>query len=736
MRNTGKNRIKGLLFCLISGTGIGLVHAKPVDESTALTVARTFLESTGPASTLKKGSDAAGGSKMALLYTARLAKPRHVGGVPASTPLFYAYGTAGKSFVLVSADDALKPILAYSDQAGFDTSNLSPATAYWLKGYEKEIEAFLENPKPVAPGIAGSWGALAQGRSGQSTAAATKVAALVTTQWSQSPYVNERVPNQVYTGCVATAMAQIMKFWNYPARGEGSHSYVHPLYGPLSADFGATTYNWQDMPNTVTGSNWSVATLMLHAGISVDMAYGANASSAWVNSDRSHDRSSEDAFKTNFGYKGSLKTKFRRDFDLTAWQTLLTTELNAGRPVLYAGEGTNVNHAFICDGYDANGLFHINWGWGGLYNGYFAISALNPGTTPGSDAGYNRDQYALINIEPRTVHPEPEITDMDSLKVSAATMTSDQSVTVTAKLANRGLMPFTGKLCAAVYDSLNLFKAYVETKSNVTLPANMDTGMTFTFTKDGLRELPPGRYYFNVYSSVPGGEWTSVLERIKLYNYVPIKVTLPKFEIALADSLLLSSGTLALGQPFHVSAKLTNRGLSAFQGELCAGLYDSAAAFMAYVENKASAALPADKTGKKTFTFATDGLVGLQPGLYSVQLFYRGPSGSWTTVLANQGFKNFAAVKLTAPMVSLSGRLASGLSVQWNNSSAFITLTTRGSDILRVRMLDASGRSLSSQIPAQGTRTLRIPKPESGGGPYYLRAQTSDGASITALAPR
>jgi hypothetical protein len=235
------------------------------------------------------------------------------------------------------------------------------------------------------------WVNLLDGR--KNVSVSTAVSPLVQTKWDQSPYYNNLCPydnskgERTVTGCVATAMAQVMNYWEYPKKGTGFHSYNHSKYGTLNANFGSTTYDWANMPNELTSSSSTVqknavATLMYHCGVSVDMDYNVSSeggSGAYVISSRSPvTHCTEYALKTYFGYKTSIQGVQKADYTTTNWKNLLKAELDASRPIVYAGFGDG-GHCFVCDGYDNNDYFHFNWGWGGLYDGYFALNALIPG---------------------------------------------------------------------------------------------------------------------------------------------------------------------------------------------------------------------------------------------------------------------------------------------------------------------------------------------------------------------
>jgi len=218
------------------------------------------------------------------------------------------------------------------------------------------------------------------------------VGPLLTTTWNQWPYYNDFCPPGTPTGCVATAMAQIMKYHNHPAQGTGSHSYSHATYGTLSADFGATTYQWNNMPSSLTAGSTpeqknAVATLMYHCGVAVEMNYTPSVSLA-------NSYSFKYALPTYFKYDGGIDLKQRSEYfgNDAGWHDLLKNELDAGRPIFYAGASSTGGHAFVCDGYDDGGCFHFNWGWSGSGDGWYVTSNLVN--------GYNNSQEIVLNIKP------------------------------------------------------------------------------------------------------------------------------------------------------------------------------------------------------------------------------------------------------------------------------------------------------------------------------------------------
>lgn len=342
-------------------------------------------------------------------------------------PTVYVFQSANANgFVLVAADDKAQPILGYSTESKFliPGAAASPEATYWISDYSKQIASLKLNPNYSIPSeVSAAW----QKWSTNSIMAGpsvltTPVAPMLTTLWNQNPYYNQLCPTNTPAGCVATAMAQIMKFWNNPTVGTGNHSYTASGFGVLSANFGTTTYDWANMPNNVTASSTAtqktaVATLMYHCGVAVDMNYNPSGSGSQVISQGSSMPSAENALKNYFGYKSSIRGQKRIDYTDSTWHKMLMFEIDNARPILYAGFGAVGGHAFVFDGYDATEMFHINWGWGGLSNGYFVVNSLNPSAlgTGGGGGNFNSGQQALVMIEPNGSTLPPNPFDPDNL---------------------------------------------------------------------------------------------------------------------------------------------------------------------------------------------------------------------------------------------------------------------------------------------------------------------------------
>ena len=372
-----------LIFCAL--LLCGSLHAKPVDANHARQAAARFLRQAGSA------------------------KPLTLVDITSQMPYteFYIFTIEGGGFVLVAADDVATPILGYSLTNSFDPKGMPDHVAAWLEDYDLEIrslKAALGPDNDPAPG----WDP------NDIPPIDHDVSPLLTTTWNQTSYYSKRCPtigsSRAPTGCVATAVAQLMRFWQHPAQGYGSHSYTLSSVGTLSANFD-TTYNWTLMPNALgssssTAQDNEVAKLMYHIGVAVEMEYGASSSGAVsFNGTGSVGTTAQTALMKYFKYKPSMTAVRLESYTTPQWRALLRAELDARRPVMYSGRSTSGGHAFVCDGYNNADQFHFNWGWGGTYDGYFAIGSLNPGVggVGGNSSGtYNMSNAALIGVEPYT----------------------------------------------------------------------------------------------------------------------------------------------------------------------------------------------------------------------------------------------------------------------------------------------------------------------------------------------
>lgn len=304
----------------------------------------------------------------------------------------YIINSASQGFVILAADDRAVPILAYSTSSNISLADLPPQLEWYFAEYS---EAFGQIRAHPAAKKHPAWQELRQ-RNFVSYQVQRSVSPLLSTTWNQGYPYNYLCPedpdgpgDRVWAGCVATAMAQVMKYWNHPIQGTGSHEYNASGYGTQSAYFGETTYNWAEMPNSISSVNYNIATLIYHCGVAVEMDYSPQGSGAYTSDARI-------ALIDYFKYSNDASYQYKVFYTDSDWSSLLRADLDAGRPIIYRGQGDGGGHAWVCDGYQNADYFHFNWGWSGSGNGYFYLNNLNP-----NSQNFTSNQQAILNLYPQ-----------------------------------------------------------------------------------------------------------------------------------------------------------------------------------------------------------------------------------------------------------------------------------------------------------------------------------------------
>lgn len=345
--------------------------------------------------------------RLGISMDAMSPQPRMVQKTNGIVPAYYVIenGT-NKGYTIVSADDRLPEIVGYAKQGNYTEDTLPEAYVEFITAYQKFVEE-VKAGNPHALRTAAEAKAL---RESASYTQPTVAPLLGNIQWNQGDPYNRMCPeydgvNKAVTGCVATAMAQVMGYWKYPSQlqadipGYTTGTYNINVAG-ISKDTDGT-YDWDNiLPQYKSGSfnddqAYAIAKLMHHCGVAVEMDYGPS-SGAVVYPER---------LSKYFGYDKDFMVKVRREsYSMQEWNTLIDNELIAKRPVLYSGQSSSSGHQFVCDGSDGKGLYHINWGWGGYQDGYFDITILNPAKggigSGNAPDGYNQGSDMIIGIMP------------------------------------------------------------------------------------------------------------------------------------------------------------------------------------------------------------------------------------------------------------------------------------------------------------------------------------------------
>lgn len=448
--------------------------------------------------------------------------------MPSSTRL-RAWNRDGGGFAVTLGDR----VVGYSDTGSIDPDNLPPALADLLRNSQSSTPA-----------------ARREAQQGAFTPCAPLLGNIA---WDQNDPFNLLIPNYMGSnrsavGCTATAMAQIFRFYKYPAQGEGSNSYIpefYPKMGTLSADFSQSHYDWENMKPRYYGGEsqeerMAAALLCRDLGYSVNMAYGPQSgadNASWPASITSH-----------FGYDEGVAIRYRIYHDIDSWNAIIRAEVDAGRPVYASGFTSAGGHAFVFDGYDADGLIHVNWGWSGMSNGYFDPMWLSPATqgTGGSVGGFNSRQLIITNIRPARAGslPTPTLYSEEALSASPrkGTAATEFRMRLNGKIVNVGWTGIT--VCFGV----RLTDAEGTTIAEYPAEGSYDLGNGGSAVNVAMPlitlpgDLADGTYYLYPVASAEGGtEW----ERVR-----DADLSFPNYLIA-----TVSGGNVSFSEP--VQAKLT-----------------------------------------------------------------------------------------------------------------------------------------------------------------------------------
>ena len=520
---------------------------------------------------------------------------------------YYIFNNENGGFVIVAGDDCATPILGYSTEGSIDSDNLPIQLEELLNAYAEEIQLAVENNDQATDSIQALWDAYY--RAPQSQNATAVVNALIATSWDQYPRYNNLCPSDASlsyfgghptTGCVATAMAQVMKYWEYPSQGTSYKSYKSQHYGTLSANFANTTYDWDNMPLKLSSStsatqNNAVATLMYHCGVAVEMNYnsdgngGSGANTLALGGGRA---SAENALKTYFGYASTLEGKQSANMSSAAWKSLLKTELDNQRTMIYRGAPSTESggHCFICDGYDSNDKFHFNWGWSGQSNGFFSLTALTAG-----NYNFSYGQQAIIGIKPKDGSGPAKNyllymnTDLTATNTSSTGSSMDvnpyvygKTMTFTAKVENNGTGTFNGtcRLAAFTYDGE--FLAWSKESHHFSLGAGKVTERQ-TFTFDGGFPFIPGKYRaYLYYQDDDETEWKYVKTDQGVifteYNNVAFTVKITSGDLIPYSAFTPDEtfGSFITGSKLRIYVDIRNTALlTTFYGKVSLNLYNT-----------------------------------------------------------------------------------------------------------------------------------------------------------------
>ena len=381
------------------------LQARPVDQETAKRLGQSFVKANFE---FTRQSD-----QLNLVQTAYSER---------GEACYYIFNVGETGFVIFAADDNYRPVIGYSDRGTFNPDDMAPALAEYLEVVRQGVmNASMASAASVA--VAADWAMLEKNGRLVSRHGGREDVFLVQTTWNQNYPYNYFCPEgeggpggHCYAGCVATAAAQLMKFWNHPIQGQGSYTYIpedHPEYGPLTANFGETTYDWDNMPNDISNNSpieqiEAVAQLIYHVGVSVDMNYRPTSSGAVTGK-------LCQTMPAYFFYTDQMDNLYRENYTHEGYMQLVINSIDMNWPMVQRGGG----HAYVLDGYNDNDMVHFNWGWSGSSDGWFNID----------EHGYADGESIIYNYVPAEIYSATANapTDMNVVPANDGTLTASIS---------------------------------------------------------------------------------------------------------------------------------------------------------------------------------------------------------------------------------------------------------------------------------------------------------------------
>lgn len=315
-----------------------------------------------------------------------------------NSPDYYVFTFSKGGFVIIAAEDGLSPVIGYSITGKYEDEDQPDSYRNFIQTYSDAVHFIREQQIAQTQDVQYLWEYYSSTDPDalNTSPKAKSVDPLLQCKWNQSYPYNVYCPadpngpgGYVYAGCVATAMAQVMYYWRHPQQGTGTHTYYYPPYGSLTANFGATTYNWEGMQNAIDHEfPGPIAELQYHCGVAVDMMYGPNGSGAYSSD-------VPPALSNYFGYSPDCYFSWKDNYSNAVWKSMLKGNLDNSWPMYYSGYSSGGGHAFVCDGYQDES-FHFNFGWGGSQDGFYTLLTVN---------GFNSGQGAVFDTYPNSNYP-------------------------------------------------------------------------------------------------------------------------------------------------------------------------------------------------------------------------------------------------------------------------------------------------------------------------------------------
>ena len=589
-----------------------------------------------------------------------------------SEPGAYVFTAGNEGFMVLSADDQAPALLGYSDESALDAGALPPSFIYWLNQYSSQIEAARRNGAKV----------YAPARPNREP-----IQPMVTTQWNQNapydlmtPQVNGK---QSVTGCVATAMAQVMNYHQWPPVGQGSNSYSWNGT-TISLNFAGVTFDWNNMLDSYDSSSTqtqqdAVAQLMYACGVAVDMDYSPTESGA-------QSAAVAAALYNYFNYDKSVVVMYRDYYNLYDWEDIVYDQLQNYGPVQYSGVSSDGGHSFVCDGYSTDGYFHINWGWGGMSDGYFLLTALDPETQGigGSTSGYNSMQDIVANVsKPKQNSQFVNMMLMQEYTLGSSMVSLGRTVAVTGFTYNGSIMPLSGTLGMKVVSDAGQ-TSYISAASF--------SGLEYLYGMSSWSfqvpsDIAAGTYRISPVFTTDGINWTDIQVPISgpAYYIMTVSGNTATFTqptpVTIAVSDVEVQSDIYVGVNCRITGTMTNTNDNDFYNPIAPALY----------------------TGSTLYAIGEQTTVNV-PGGASRSLDYMGQfstTKAGATIAAGDYTLRFIDVKTSQP-------ISDGVTVKVNTKPASVSLSFSG---LKLN----SDNVVSDPTAVEFSGTLRVVRGAFGG---------------------
>lgn len=540
--------MKKMTLLLLLCTAVLSVWAGPVSRQQAQQIAARYLQQT------RQVRSGMGQPDLTLAYEARPKAARNLG---INYPLFYVFNQGeNEGIVIVAGDDRMKSVIGYADNGRFDRSTLPEGLNWWILAMEETMTRLVQSSEQRLLSVYSA-----------SDSLLPSVAPLVKANWGQGAPYNGSCPvdkahnnTRSLSGCTAVAMAQVLSKWKYPAHGTGQVNYntlTHKFRQTALLD--TIPFQWENILASYKGSNVTaeqrkaVADLMHVCGMAVKMDYCAIASGAKLTAEH---------LEKYLGIDPGCNIVERVYYTRAEWDEMIRKELSAGRPVIYSGYSMSAGHAFVCDGYNAEGLFHINWGWDGSLNGYFALAELNSavehaGEPTDAEGSFNLDQDVVMGIQPKVGEgtvPEPQLL-YSSMELEGTPSRSHLQARIHMVRADGN--GYKGEMVLGLFDAANQYVGRIGYAYGIDLPAQYyyrDYPVSGAFPA----EVADGHYVLRPAIKDKNGQFVPMRSR-KGSPYV--------------EGLLVSvkGNALAVTPPEKVEAALEVKGIRSLSDKVYAG---------------------------------------------------------------------------------------------------------------------------------------------------------------------